>query len=479
MKLSSYMLQIKLVFSLVIFTFLLAGVITTIEIQNQYNDGIDQINSLFQRVRTGHISTLAQNLWRFDERSIELELNSICNDIRISGVVLTDNIRGERHIGETSDSSLIITYPVILETNGDSLGSLTLFGTDTPIRNQIRTQIPRTILSEITKMISASLFLLILFYLLFGRHLNKIISYADSLSLENIERKLELYGHRKKRDPDELERLAIAINHMTDRIQEDFVEKQRTMQLIEIKNRELEQIVYVSSHDMRSPLVNVDGYGRELEYSIEDIEKAIEDKSSVVSDIEALLPDMKDALYHIRNSTKQMDTLQKGLLVLSRNGRSALNVVTLDMNKLMERVLSSMNFEMTQIGAEIDIRDMPPCRGDEMQISQVFSNLIGNAIKYRSPDRTCKISICGKSDEREVRYCVEDNGIGIAPEHQEIVFELFHRLNPSETQGEGLGLTLVRQILGRLNGTITVDSVPGEYTKFHITLPAVKSETVR
>ena len=124
---------------------------------------------------------------------------------------------------------------------------------------------------------------------------------------------------------------------------------------------------------------------------------------------------------------------------------------------------------------DLRVGDLPPCQGDPAQLDQVFSNLLGNAIKYLDPGRPGVISVTGRADLDRCVYCVEDNGVGIDPKHQEIIFELFHRLDPHASDGEGLGLTIVRQILGRMDGEVWVESRPGVGSRFYVALPGVRT----
>jgi signal transduction histidine kinase len=110
-------------------------------------------------------------------------------------------------------------------------------------------------------------------------------------------------------------------------------------------------------------------------------------------------------------------------------------------------------------------------------VNQIFSNLMDNAIKYRDPNRSLHVQISGNLDGNQIVYLVTDNGIGIPSEHVERVWEVFHRLNPHGVEGEGLGLTIVRRLMDRNNGTIRVESTPGTGSTFIVSLPACNGTT--
>ncbi len=250
-------------------------------------------------------------------------------------------------------------------------------------------------------------------------------------------------------------------------------ERDRLVVELQQKNKELEGIVYVASHDLRSPLVNIQGFSRKLLKSCQELESMLTSNLDEErrQQLEWLLKEsIPKSLRFVTGSVEKMDVILKGLLRLSRLGRAALCFDTLDMQSIMENIADSMAFQIDTAGARVEIDRLGPCVADAGQISQVFSNLLDNAVKYRSPDRPLRVRISSQEFDEGIRYCVEDNGIGIPREQQEAIWEIFHRLDPDSCQGEGLGLTLARRIVARLGGSIWVESVAGEGSSFYVVL---------
>lgn len=241
------------------------------------------------------------------------------------------------------------------------------------------------------------------------------------------------------------------------------------------KNTELEQLVYIASHDLRSPLVNVQGFSREMGLLADEVAEITSHadfpaKQRARLD-EIMIREFPQDQNYVLASVVKMDSLLKGLLKLSRLGRVAVNFQKLDMNSLLSHVLKAMEFQIQQNKATVETEPLPPCIGDPDQLNQVFTNLIDNALKYAAPDRPAVVRISGKTQRGISEYCIEDNGVGISPEHQSKVFEIFHRLDPKACEGEGLGLAIVKKIVARLSGNVRLESEPGKGSRFYVELP--------
>lgn len=253
-------------------------------------------------------------------------------------------------------------------------------------------------------------------------------------------------------------------------------EREELLKTLAHKNEELESIIYVSSHDLRSPVVNIQGFAGELRRSCTGLAAALETlpaEHEINKRIHKTIEEeINTSIDFISSSVRKMADLQEGLLKLCRLGFERLDRRHIDMNVLVREIVDSMQFNAVHSGAEISVGNLPPCTADQSQLTQVFTNLIDNGLKYLDSSRRGKISITGSEDKNMSLYRIEDNGVGVPEEFQEKIFEVFHRLDPdSQTPGEGIGLTVARRIVNNHGGTISVQSQVGQGSVFTVSLP--------
>jgi signal transduction histidine kinase len=256
---------------------------------------------------------------------------------------------------------------------------------------------------------------------------------------------------------------------------EDAV-SQRTAELTRA-NAEIQRFAYIVSHDLRSPLVNVLGFTAELDQSRKTIhaflaklfEKhpALRDESTWL----AVEEDLPEALDFIRKSTEKMDRLINSILELSRQGRRQLAPERLDMNVLVDGVVSSLHQRAQDAGAEVVVEPVPELTSDRIALEQILSNLIENALKYLAPGRPGKVTVSGSRKGPLIEIAVRDNGRGIDPVDHERVFDLFRRAGMQDQPGEGIGLANVRALAYRLGGNVAVESQLDEGAVFTLSLP--------
>lgn len=230
-----------------------------------------------------------------------------------------------------------------------------------------------------------------------------------------------------------------------------IIEKQQAKQASLIK--ELESFAYVVSHDLKSPLR---GIAKLSEWLVTDHGKD-------------LGKDGRDKLDLLRSRVYRLDNLIEGILNYSRLGRSGSVQENIDTNLLLKEIID-LNASSKNVHISVP-EDLPPITFVRSQLSQVFSNLISNAIKYNDKDKT-EIEIGFENNENYYTFSVTDNGPGIEPEYHEKVFGIFQTLHTKdELESTGIGLSIVKKIVEDAGGEITLSSEFGKGASFVFTLP--------
>ncbi len=229
---------------------------------------------------------------------------------------------------------------------------------------------------------------------------------------------------------------------------------QRVNELSEV-NKELEAFNYSISHDLRAPLRAMQGFAHML----------VQEYGGVLDETG------RQFAQRIVNSSMYMDTLLHDLLDYSRLTRSQLEPATIALEGILSEIIAHHRKDIDDGKVQINIkRPLLPVNAHLPTLRQVLSNLITNAMKFVVPDNTPSISIWTENRDGAVRIWVEDNGIGIATEHQERIFGLFERLHSREYSGTGVGLALVRKGVERMGGRVGVESEKGSGSKFWVEL---------
>ena len=273
--------------------------------------------------------------------------------------------------------------------------------------------------------------------------------------------------------PAEIEALARDVEEMRRRIVAAFEESvlardelRSQAELLEVQaddlrrsNDELEQFAYVASHDLQEPLRKVASFCQMLErrYKGQLDERADQYIEFAV------------------DGAKRMQLLINDLLTFSRVGRTSAGMAPVDVGASARRALDTLAAAQAEAEADVVIGDLPVVHGDETLLTQLLQNLLGNAMKFRSPDRPCRIELTAEREGDDWHFRCADNGIGIEPQYAERIFALFQRLHPKESyEGTGIGLSLTRKIVEYHGGSIRLETGSDRGTTFRFTLPVAE-----
>lgn len=256
----------------------------------------------------------------------------------------------------------------------------------------------------------------------------------------------------------------------------------RTLELAEAnrdlthRTAETEMFVYSVSHDLRSPLVNLQGFSKELGKACDGLATLLSDER-LPGDIRQpartlLAGKMTKSLGFIQASVLRLSNIIDALLRLSRAGRVEYRLQHVDLARTVARIVASLQGTIAEKRVDVRIGELPAVLGDATALEQVFANLIGNALNYLDPSRPAVIEVGTLPGESEgVTYFVRDTGLGIPTAHYQKIFQVFQRVHTGVGQGEGIGLAIVARVVDRHRGKVWVESVVGEGSTFFVRLP--------
>jgi signal transduction histidine kinase len=269
-------------------------------------------------------------------------------------------------------------------------------------------------------------------------------------------------------------RLQAARDQLEERVLERTRELNEMNTELERSNRELQDFAFVASHDLQEPLRKIQAFGDRLR----KVQGPKFDDQG------------RDYLDRMHNAAGRMHTLINDLLVFSRVTTKAQPFAPTDLNKIAADVVSDLEARIEETGGDVNVEKLPVIEADELQMRQLFQNLIANALKFRRPDTPSRVTVSAETIKAKaagngseavepdmVKIFVKDNGIGFDVKYLDRIFTPFQRLHGrNEYEGTGIGLAVCRKIVERHGGTLTARSEPGEGSTFIATLPAAQSK---
>ena len=220
-------------------------------------------------------------------------------------------------------------------------------------------------------------------------------------------------------------------------------------------NQDLEQFAYIASHDLRQPLRKIRMCS---EYLVEDYSQCFDQQA-------------EKYIEYITKSIDRMYLLIDDLLAYSRLGKQEQSYTSINIQNIVEECLEDLSIVIAEKRVTVNYHNLPTIKANIREIRQLLQNLIGNALKFTG-DRPPQIDITATQQENYWLFAVADNGIGIEPQYQEKIFQMFQRLHASsEYEGTGIGLAICHKIVTNHGGKIWVKSQLNEGATFYFTLP--------
>lgn len=260
-------------------------------------------------------------------------------------------------------------------------------------------------------------------------------------------------------DPAALEHQVAALEQLLELHEQTVVEQasrlERQADELRRSNHALEQFAYVISHDLQEPLRMVAAYTELLRASYHGKLDADADKY----------------IDFASEGAKRMQRLINGLLDYSRITTRGKDLEAVALDEVVDEALANLAMAIEESHAVVERSPLPRAVGDRQQLVQLVQNLVGNALKFREPDRAPHVRIGGRREAGRFVLSVADDGIGIDPRHHARIFEVFRRIHPKRFAGTGIGLSICQRIAERHGGSVRVESAPGQGSTFNVSLP--------
>jgi len=274
---------------------------------------------------------------------------------------------------------------------------------------------------------------------------------------------------------------AWVVNHVSNRVGDTVaraqVELEKANSDLAERKQDMEHLLYVTTHDLRGPLINIHGFARNLSEDFEKLRETLkpvplpEETRTAVNELAG--GSIHAALNFILESERSMNQVINTLLKVSRLGQVEMRPEVLDADAVLKNVADTLRYQLKEAGCEIKAGGLPPCKADAGALSHIFTNLLSNAVKYRDKSRKLQITVRGELSGGVARYSVADNGLGIKESDLPSIWQFFFSGDIRDVEkGEGIGLPMIKRMVQKNSGRIWAESKEGEGSTFFVELPS-------
>lgn len=484
-------LSLRLTVATLIYSLLITILVTALQLVMYYQDAKKDARNELESIQETYRKNFVESLWNVDNSRTQSTLDALASIQHFGYISLMteDHQLFERNSHEQGNAFYTNDLDLIY-SEGDqrvSVGKLHLELTRTNVFSELISSSRKIAITSLTTLLLGSLAVLFLFQHWVSKHLEKMADFTEILDLAHLDKRLHL-DRQEPKVKDELSTVVDAINGMIERLQDDLTQKEviqnellqhkqlleekiqeRTKDLLEKtqlleaqsqtlehQNRELDAYAHSVAHDLKTPLTTLIGL------------------TSLLASPQLHLPQEKvqESLLTLHKNSKKMASIIDALLTLASVRRSEnLPLLQIDARTLALEACNRLSEFSQQHHATISfLGNWAPAFGHEQWVEEVWVNYISNAIKYGGDSPTIEIGAEPVS-HTHIKFWVRDHGKGIPEALQKDLFLQFSRLAPQDSEGHGLGLSIVKRIITRLNGDVGYENAQGGGSQFWFTLP--------
>lgn len=462
----------RLVFWMVASSTLLSLVASGIQLYFSYQRDLSETQAVFDAIERNFESSLTAALWVFNFQQVDVVLDGLAANADVVSIdlVTTTGHQFRRRIDQPDGQSIVRS--LALNRVGpagalEHLGDLRIRITLAHIYERVLSQFWTLLLTNLVKTTLASGVMLVLFHVLVSKHLSNIAAFMGTLTPRGSSHPLNL-SRGQPRLLDDLDIVVEAVNTAQARIGDAYGEVETLNRKLDASNlelqrtnHELKQFAHVAAHDLQEPLRKIRSFGDLL---LEEYAPQLEGEG-------------REYIEFMVDSATRQQTLVKDLLSYAQSDAADGVPVPVALDDVLQATLRELSLALEESEGRVEASGLPLVVANETHLRQIFANLIGNSLKYRSPERPPRISIRSEIQGRYCRIAFEDNGIGFAPQKAEAIFEPFKRLHARASYpGTGIGLAIVKKLVLSLGGSVTAEGRPGSGAVFTVTLPLANQE---